>query len=107
MRLATLALEDGGTTAVALHGESAVVVEHGGDRFTDVGELLHAGPDAFAAAAASDPSAGRPFRRDDLRRPVLDPGATVCVGLNYRDHIEEMGREMPRCRPSSASSPAH
>jgi len=28
-------------------------------------------------------------------RPVLEPGAVVCVGLNYRTHILEMGRDLP------------
>jgi acylpyruvate hydrolase len=28
-------------------------------------------------------------------RPILQPGAVVCVGLNYRPHILEMGRELP------------
>jgi acylpyruvate hydrolase len=39
------------------------------------------------------------FERYDERRllrPVLRPGAVVCVGLNYRTHILEMGRELPK-----------
>jgi acylpyruvate hydrolase len=96
MRLATLALDDRDTAAVALFDDLAVVVEQEGRRFADVGELLRAGPEALAAAAATDPASGRPYAREQLRRPVLDPGAVVCVGLNYRDHIEEMGREMPQ-----------
>ena len=27
--------------------------------------------------------------------PILDPGRILCVGLNYRTHIEETGRQMP------------
>jgi acylpyruvate hydrolase len=27
--------------------------------------------------------------------PVLNPGATICVGLNYRTHREEMGIDRP------------
>jgi acylpyruvate hydrolase len=95
MRLATLALDGSGTAAVTLSDDRAVVVEHDGRRFADVGELLRSGPEALAAAAASDPAGGRPFEREQLRRPVLVPGAILCVGLNYRDHIEEMGREAP------------
>jgi acylpyruvate hydrolase len=30
-----------------------------------------------------------------LLRPVLAPAAVVCVGHNYRNHILEMGRELP------------
>jgi acylpyruvate hydrolase len=98
MRLATLALAlaRGGTVAVALSGETAVVIDDRGRTFKDVGELLRSGPQALYAAAAADPAQGFPFDRTRLRRPVLEPGAIICVGLNYRDHIEEMGREMPK-----------
>lgn len=27
--------------------------------------------------------------------PILDPGRVLCVGLNYKSHIEETGRKMP------------
>lgn len=27
--------------------------------------------------------------------PILDPGRVVCVGLNYKSHLEETGRKMP------------
>ena len=26
---------------------------------------------------------------------VTRPNKIICVGLNYRDHVEEMGRELP------------
>lgn len=32
-----------------------------------------------------------PLAEELLMRPVLSPGAIVCVGLNYRTHILEMG----------------
>ena len=28
--------------------------------------------------------------------PIERPGKIVCVGLNYRDHAEEQGAELPR-----------
>ncbi|MEB3100088.1 fumarylacetoacetate hydrolase family protein [Ferviditalea candida] len=31
-----------------------------------------------------------------LEAPVQNPGKIVCVGLNYREHILEMGREIPK-----------
>jgi acylpyruvate hydrolase len=48
--------------------------------------------DALAAApreaeVALDPAA--------LRAPVLAPGKVICLGLNYRGHVEETGRELP------------
>lgn len=30
-----------------------------------------------------------------LEAPVLNPGKMICVGHNYREHILEMGRELP------------
>jgi acylpyruvate hydrolase len=32
----------------------------------------------------------------DFAPVVLDPGKIICLGLNYEDHILEMGRELPR-----------
>lgn len=31
-----------------------------------------------------------------LEAPVLRPGKILCVGHNYREHIQEMGREIPK-----------
>lgn len=31
-----------------------------------------------------------------LEAPVQNPGKIICVGLNYREHILEMGREIPK-----------
>ena len=31
-----------------------------------------------------------------LRAPVPDPEKIVCIGLNYRDHAEESGQEIPQ-----------
>jgi len=59
----------------------------------DLGEFLaHPGWQARAAAAR-----GTAIAPDnvELLAPVLRPGKIVCVGLNYRTHILEMGRELP------------
>jgi acylpyruvate hydrolase len=91
VRLATLA-RDGGSTAAVIHGGAAAPV----DSYPDVGALVAAGEAGFEAArnalAGGD---HRPFAEADLRRPVQRPGAVFCVGLNYRAHIREMGRELP------------
>ena len=86
MRLATIRL--GATTAaVRVEGDSAV--ETG---FTDVGELLRA--DGLGAASTAD-GARHDFAAADLAPVVPRPGKIVCVGLNYRNHILEMGRDLP------------
>jgi acylpyruvate hydrolase len=92
MRLATLSTPTG-PQAVALDDDRAIPI--GGYR--DVGELLRAGDaglDAARAALAARDGA-TPYAPAELLRPVLAPGAIVCVGLNYRTHILEMGRDLP------------
>lgn len=86
MKLATVRTSTG-TTAVRIEDGGAVDL---GVR--DVGALL-AEPDWATRAAA----AGTPFATDSLDfAPVVPrPGKVLCVGLNYRTHILEMGRELP------------
>jgi acylpyruvate hydrolase len=83
MRLLTVALPDGSTTAARRDGETL----HAFRGYTDVGALLRSGVDS----AASEPLTGA----YQVVRPVLEPAATVCVGVNYGAHMREMGREMP------------
>lgn len=91
MKLATLHT-DGTTRAVALDGDA--LVDLGA---TDVGAFL-ATPDWFdrAAAAIQDDGATRyDAATADFATLVPAPSKVVCVGLNYRTHIQEMGRELP------------
>lgn len=91
MRLATLDTDDG-PRAVVVRDDGPVVV----DAYADAGELLRDGPRGQAAArAAAERDAVGPLDPGRLLRPVLQPRAVVCVGLNYRTHILEMGRELP------------
>ncbi len=86
MRLATIRLGDQ-TAAVRVEGTTAI--ETG---FADVGALLRAG--GLEAAATAD-GARHDVDTVDLAPVVPNPGKIVCVGLNYRNHILEMGRELP------------
>ena len=85
MRLATIRTEYG-TTAARLDGDVLVPLEA-----ADVGELLAAGGGGRPReGAAAVPAAGADFA------PVVPrPGKIICVGLNYRAHILETGRELP------------
>ncbi len=87
MRLATIRT-DTGTRAVRVDGDQLVELE-----FADVRELLEE-PDwaHLAAAAGGDP---RPAEAADFAPLIPRPGKIFCVGLNYRTHILEMGRELP------------
>lgn len=98
MRLATI--ETGSGTAAAVVRDDAVATIAGPDgapAFADVGALLRAGEDgmALARATAAGTDGWAPLDRAALRRPIAQPGAVFCVGLNYRTHILEMGRELP------------
>ncbi|MEW2508185.1 fumarylacetoacetate hydrolase family protein [Amycolatopsis sp. NPDC047767] len=86
MRLATIRI--GGTTA-AVRVDGTTAIETG---FADVGALLQAG--GLDRAATAD-GARHDFGTADLAPVVPRPGKIVCVGLNYRNHILEMGRELP------------
>jgi acylpyruvate hydrolase len=91
MLLATIHTDHGPRAAVLREDEAVLV-----DGYPDVGALLrdgHTGMDA--AQRARIDGDGRPFDAEDLLRPILAPEAVVCVGLNYRTHILEMGRELP------------
>jgi acylpyruvate hydrolase len=97
MRLATLKTDGGPVAVVVKRGEAALITDgRGVAAFSDVGDLLRAGQEGMDLAAASSArSTFEPLDEADLLRPILAPEAVVCVGLNYRTHILEMGRELP------------
>jgi acylpyruvate hydrolase len=91
MRFVTLQGPEGPVAAVEDSRGRRQIRAASGRPYRDVAELA-ADPAwreaALAASEAVDP--GLP-----LLRPVLEPGAVVCVGLNYKKHIIEMGRQLP------------
>jgi acylpyruvate hydrolase len=91
MRLGTLQTGASTTAAVARDGEVVPVAG-----YEDAGALL-ADPGGLDAARRAEQADGAGIHAGDavVARPVLNPGAVVCVGLNYRSHILEMGRELP------------
>jgi 2-keto-4-pentenoate hydratase/2-oxohepta-3-ene-1,7-dioic acid hydratase in catechol pathway len=60
-------------------------------------ELLALGPDGFAAAAAAPATRAARHALTAVRRhaPVPDPPAILGIGMNYRAHVAELGREPP------------
>ncbi len=85
MRLATLRTA-GGSTAARLDGDMLIPLAA-----ADVGELLAArGPVPERPGASPVPASQASFA------PVVPrPSKVICVGLNYREHILETGRELP------------
>jgi acylpyruvate hydrolase len=90
MRLATIDLGDGPRAAVVLADGVAALGDYG-----DVGAVLRDGAAGLQAARRAEAGKARAFEEAQLRRPVQEPTAVVCVGLNYGPHIIEMGRELP------------
>ena len=88
MRLATIRTESG-TSAVRIEGVEAV--ECGA---SDVGTLLASADWRARAGAADGPR--HPLADLSYAPVVPRPGKIICVGLNYRSHISEMGRELPK-----------
>jgi acylpyruvate hydrolase len=87
VKLATLRTPEG-TVAVRVEGDTGVELG-----VTDVGQLL-AMPEWEARVAAAE-GPRHPLASADFAPVVPAPGKILCVGLNYADHIREMGRELP------------
>ena len=87
MRLATIRIPSG-TRAVRLEGDELIDVG-----LPDVGAVLSDANWRHRAQGADGPA----FRtaEADFAPLVPRPGKVVCVGLNFRSHILEMGRQIP------------
>src|SRR5882672_9574722 len=88
MKLATIRTA-AGTKAVRV--EVDVAIELGS---ADIGEFLHR-PDWKTDAVRAD-GPRHETANLDYAPLILNPEKIFCVGLNYRSHILEMGREVPK-----------
>jgi acylpyruvate hydrolase len=87
MKLATIRT-DGTTKAVRLDGDKLVDLG-----FADLGALFAQADWQQLAAGAS--GATYDVEGADFAPVVPDPSKVICVGHNYKNHIVEMGRELP------------
>jgi acylpyruvate hydrolase len=87
VRLATLRTADG-TRAARLDGDTYVLLDA-----ADVGDLLAREDWRDVAAQGGDVVQ---VADAELAPVTPRPGKILCVGLNYRNHILEMGRELPQ-----------
>jgi acylpyruvate hydrolase len=88
MKLTTIRSETG-TAAARVDGTQLTVLP-----FDDVGALLASGGDWRERAESAD---GPQLSLEDVTLAPLTPKPEkiICVGLNYRDHAEETGQEIP------------
>ncbi len=89
MRLATIRSAND-TFAARVESENSAVRIAG---YADVGELLREDNWREIAGQASGDTVT--FRPTDLAAVIPAPKKIICVGLNYANHIQEMGRELP------------
>ena len=89
MRLITLRRGDD-TVAARLDSDSSGTVIEG---FSDVGALLT--QEDWRRRAENAAGETVEFDNKDLAPVVPNPRKIVCVGLNYANHIKEMGRDLP------------
>lgn len=80
---------DGGTRAGRVEGDVVVLLDA-----PSVKEIL-VEPDGLSQAGSVDGGETVPLEEADLAPVVPFPDKIICVGVNYRDHIAEMGREPP------------
>jgi len=63
-----------------------------GDRLPTLRALLAAGALAEAEAAPREAAPDFPLEGPELAPVIPNPDKTICVGLNYRNHVAETGR---------------
>lgn len=84
----------------------------GGALPSDPMQCLARWSEVRAAWSSVDGAAGSPVRLEDLSCPVPVPRQLFAIGLNYRQHVEEMGSQVPSQPlaftkfPSSLNHPA-
>jgi acylpyruvate hydrolase len=96
VRLATIVTQNG--PRLHVRGRSGYVdvgVETGDPGFASLAAVLSAGPQAMDAVRALADLDGREYGPADLGPAVPAPERILCLGLNYREHALEGGREVP------------
>jgi acylpyruvate hydrolase len=87
VKLATVTTANGNR---AVRVDNDVVVETG---HADLGDLL--ANDGWRELAANASGQATPVSEAKFTTLIPRPGKVLCVGLNYRNHILEMGRGLP------------
>jgi len=96
VRLATIATVDG--PRLHIRGRSGYVdlAEASGDqRLASLRSLLSVGSGAMRTVREFENQDGREYGPAEFGPAVPEPGRILCVGLNYREHVMEGGREIP------------
>ena len=98
MRLVSFSLADGPVRPGLVAGDEVVDLSDPATGLpATMVELLALGPAALERARAAATGGARRHALGEVRRhaPVPDPPAILAIGMNYRAHVAEMGREPP------------
>jgi 2-keto-4-pentenoate hydratase/2-oxohepta-3-ene-1,7-dioic acid hydratase in catechol pathway len=91
LRLINLA----GRLALSVEGGAVDVATASDGRFGPDAASVYEHWSEFAAWAGEHGGTPVPFSEADLRAPSPRPGQVFAIGLNFRDHAEEAGLELP------------
>lgn len=84
-----------GRLALEVDGGAVDVATASGGRFGPDVPSVFARWAEFTAWAAEHRGTPQPYRETDLLAPSPRPGQVFAIGLNYRDHADEAGLELP------------
>ena len=97
MRLVTF--RDGNSDRVGARAGDQIIDLSAADSSipSDMRSFLEAGETARSAAEAVIRSSGHGIASGSVKllAPISDPGKLICIGLNYADHAEESGMDIP------------
>ncbi len=107
MRLATIATPSGLRLHVRGRSGYVDVAEGTGEAsYASMTSFLEGGPAAMEAARRLEDLDGREYGPEQLGPAVPTPGRVLCLGLNYREHAIEGGRNVPTWPESFLRGPA-
>lgn len=97
MRLVSIHTEEGPAAAVLLEEDLVLATTLGAPATTVRGLLETLDGEGLRELQTRAEQAGERISLTDvtLHVPVTDPQKIICLGLNYRDHAEETGQDIP------------
>jgi 2-keto-4-pentenoate hydratase/2-oxohepta-3-ene-1,7-dioic acid hydratase in catechol pathway len=94
MSMKLISFRINGESGYGVVRDDGVVALSGRMNFADLRSLIAANGLAEAAKLAATLKADFKIESAQLLPPIPNPGKIICVGLNYRDHVAETGREL-------------
>jgi 2-keto-4-pentenoate hydratase/2-oxohepta-3-ene-1,7-dioic acid hydratase in catechol pathway len=92
MKLVSFVAENGSGYGVVKDGGVIDLRRRFGDRLPRLRDLLSAGALPEAERVAREAAPDFPLEGLQLAPVIPDPDKIICVGMNYRDHVAEVGR---------------